>query len=100
MKQGNEALRGRPPVEGLTLHQIELHADDGKRLFVARIAGIHVGHVVIDGGIRSERRPVPSDKPDSLLDPTAIAESYVHLLRQPRSAWSWEVELRPWVEKF
>jgi NAD(P)-dependent dehydrogenase (short-subunit alcohol dehydrogenase family) len=62
--------------------------------------GIHVGHVVIDGGIRSSRRPVPLDRPDSLLDPDAIAESYVHLLRQHRSAWSWEVELRPWVEKF
>jgi len=63
-------------------------------------AGIHVGHVVIDGGIRSERRPVPPDRPDSLLDPDAIAASYVHLLRQDRSAWSWEIEVRPWVEKF
>jgi NAD(P)-dependent dehydrogenase (short-subunit alcohol dehydrogenase family) len=62
--------------------------------------GIHVGHVVIDGGIRSQTRPVPSDKPDSLLDPDAIAQSYMDLLRQPRSAWAWEIELRPWVEKF
>jgi len=62
--------------------------------------GIHVAHFVIDGGIRSERRPVSPDNPDSLLDPDAIAESYVHVLSQPRSAWSWEVELRPWVEKF
>jgi NAD(P)-dependent dehydrogenase (short-subunit alcohol dehydrogenase family) len=62
--------------------------------------GIHVAHVVVDGGIRSERRVEPADKPDSMLDPAAIAESYVHLLRQPRSAWSWEIELRPWVEKF
>jgi NAD(P)-dependent dehydrogenase (short-subunit alcohol dehydrogenase family) len=62
--------------------------------------GIHVGHVVIDGGIRSQARPVPSDKPDSLLDPDAIAQSYIDLLRQPRSAWAWEIELRPWVEKF
>jgi len=63
-------------------------------------AGIHVGHVVIDGGIRSDRRPAPPDRPDSLLEPDAIAESYVYLLRQHRSAWSWEIELRPWVEKF
>jgi short-subunit dehydrogenase len=63
-------------------------------------AGIHVGHVVIDGGIRSERRPAPHDRPDSLLAPDAIAATYVNLLRQDRSAWSWEVELRPWVEKF
>src|SRR5215469_7942691 len=62
--------------------------------------GIHVAHVVVDGGIRSERRVEPADKPDSMLDPAAIAESYVHLLRQPRSAWSWEIEVRPWVEKF
>ena len=62
--------------------------------------GIHVAHVVVDGGIRSARRPVPPDKPDSLLDPDAIADTYMHLIRQPRSAWSWEVEVRPWVEHF
>src|SRR5215472_15475200 len=62
--------------------------------------GIHVGHVVVDGGIRSQARPVPSDKPDSLLDPDGIAQTYLDLLRQPRSAWAWEIELRPWVERF
>jgi NAD(P)-dependent dehydrogenase (short-subunit alcohol dehydrogenase family) len=62
--------------------------------------GIHVAHVVIDGGIRSERRPGPEDRPDSLLDPEAIAATYLHVLRQPRSAWTWEIELRPWVERF
>jgi NAD(P)-dependent dehydrogenase (short-subunit alcohol dehydrogenase family) len=62
--------------------------------------GIHVAHIVVDGGIRSARRPVPSDKPDSLLEPDAIADTYLHLIRQPRSAWSWEVEVRPWVEHF
>ena len=62
--------------------------------------GIHVAHVVIDGGIRSARRVVPADQPDSLLDPDAIAASYLQLLAQPRNAWSWEIELRPWVEKF
>jgi len=62
--------------------------------------GIHVAHVVIDGGIRSARRPVSPDNPDSLLDPDAIAENYLHVLTQPKSAWSWEIELRPWVEKF
>src|SRR5580698_893788 len=62
--------------------------------------GIHVAHVVVDGGIRSERRPNPADKPDSMLDPDAIAQSYLHLLQQPRSAWAWEIELRPWLERF
>jgi NAD(P)-dependent dehydrogenase (short-subunit alcohol dehydrogenase family) len=62
--------------------------------------GIHVAHVVVDGGIRSDRRPEPPDRPASMLDPDAIAASYVHLLRQPKSAWSWEIEVRPWVEKF
>jgi NAD(P)-dependent dehydrogenase (short-subunit alcohol dehydrogenase family) len=62
--------------------------------------GIHVAHVVVDGGIKSERRPDPPDKPDSMLDPDAIAQSYWHLLQQHRSAWAWEIELRPWLEKF
>ncbi|MBX6329504.1 MAG: SDR family NAD(P)-dependent oxidoreductase [Pseudolabrys sp.] len=62
--------------------------------------GIHVAHFVIDGGIRSARRTEPPDRPDSLLDPDAIAQTYLHVLQQPRSAWSWEVALRPWVEKF
>jgi NAD(P)-dependent dehydrogenase (short-subunit alcohol dehydrogenase family) len=62
--------------------------------------GIHVAHVVIDGGIRSELRPPDPEKPDALLDPDAIAQTYLHLIRQPRSAWSWEIEVRPWVEKF
>jgi len=62
--------------------------------------GIHVAHVVIDGGIRSARRPEAPDRPDAMLDPDAIAESYLHLLTQRRSAWTWEIEVRPWVEKF
>jgi NAD(P)-dependent dehydrogenase (short-subunit alcohol dehydrogenase family) len=62
--------------------------------------GIHVAHFVIDGGIRSAARSEPADRPDSMLDPDAIAESYWSVLRQPRSAWTWELELRPWVEKF
>jgi NAD(P)-dependent dehydrogenase (short-subunit alcohol dehydrogenase family) len=62
--------------------------------------GIHVAHFVIDGGIRSANRPNPPDRPDSFLDPDAIAANYLHVLRQPRSAWTWEIELRPWVERF
>jgi NADP-dependent 3-hydroxy acid dehydrogenase YdfG len=53
--------------------------------------GIHIGHFVIDGGI---------GKGEGKLDPDEIARSYLHFWRQHRSAWSWELELRPWVEKF
>jgi NAD(P)-dependent dehydrogenase (short-subunit alcohol dehydrogenase family) len=62
--------------------------------------GVHVAHFVIDGGIRSTSRAEPADKPDSMLDPDAIAASYWHVVQQPRSAWTWEMELRPWVETF
>jgi NAD(P)-dependent dehydrogenase (short-subunit alcohol dehydrogenase family) len=62
--------------------------------------GIHVAHVVVDGGIRSPSRLDPPDKPASFLDPDAIATTYLQLIQQPRSAWAWEIELRPWVEKF
>ncbi|MEH2224307.1 SDR family NAD(P)-dependent oxidoreductase [Nostoc sp.] len=61
---------------------------------------IHVAHFVIDGAIRSADRQDPVDNPDSTLDPDAIAQTYLSILRQPRSAWTWEVELRPWVENF
>ena len=62
--------------------------------------GIHIAHFVIDGGIRSATRTVPADQPDSLLDPDDIAATYWHVLTQKRSAWTWEVELRPWGERF
>jgi NAD(P)-dependent dehydrogenase (short-subunit alcohol dehydrogenase family) len=62
--------------------------------------GIHIAHFVIDGGIRSSVRAEPADKPDSMLDPDAIAANYWNVLQQPRSAWSSELEIRPWVEKF
>src|ERR1700676_658428 len=62
--------------------------------------GIHVAHFVIDGGIRSAGRVESADRPDSMLDPDAIALNYWAVLRQPRSAWTWELELRPWVERF
>jgi len=61
--------------------------------------GIHVAHFVIDGGIRGAARLDPAAA-DSTLDPDAIALTYWHVLHQHRSAWSWEVEVRPWVERF
>ena len=62
--------------------------------------GVHVAHFVIDGGIRSATRPDPANDPDSTLDPDDIADTYWHVANQKRSAWTWEVELRPWVERF
>ena len=66
--------------------------------------GIHVAHFVIDGGIAApERGRDDAGEPggqDRWLRPEAIAESYLHVHRQHRSAWTWEVELRPWVESF
>jgi NAD(P)-dependent dehydrogenase (short-subunit alcohol dehydrogenase family) len=62
--------------------------------------GIHIAHFVIDGGIRNPGRVEPADRPDSMLDPDAIAAAYLSVLQQPRSAWTWEIELRPWVERF
>jgi NAD(P)-dependent dehydrogenase (short-subunit alcohol dehydrogenase family) len=62
--------------------------------------GIHVVHFVIDGVVRGAIRPEPADRPDSMLDPDAIAQTYLAALAQPRNAWTWEIELRPWVESF
>ena len=60
---------------------------------------IHVAHFVIDGGIASVDRDRVGER-DEWLDPDAIARTYLHVHRQHRSAWTWEVELRPWVERF
>jgi NAD(P)-dependent dehydrogenase (short-subunit alcohol dehydrogenase family) len=64
--------------------------------------GIHVAHFVIDGGVRNAARGRPGEAaaPDALLDPDAIADTFMAVLKQQRSAWSLEVELRPWVERF
>ena len=62
---------------------------------------VHVAHFVIDGGIaRANDARVAERGPDGTLDPDAIAETYLHIHRQHRSAWTWEIEVRPWVETF
>ncbi|MCR9219734.1 MAG: SDR family NAD(P)-dependent oxidoreductase [Alphaproteobacteria bacterium] len=66
---------------------------------------IHVAHFVIDGAISDPSDPKRAELeaewgPDSMLKPEAIAESYLQTHRQHRSAWTWEIELRPWVERF
>jgi len=62
--------------------------------------GIHVAHFNIDGGVRSASRPDHPDHPDGTLDPDAIAQTYIDVLSQRRSAWSFDVDLRPWTEQF
>ncbi len=61
---------------------------------------VHVGHFVIDGGIRRENDPRGDRGADGLLEPDSIAQTYYNFWRQPRDSWAWEIELRPWVEKF
>jgi NAD(P)-dependent dehydrogenase (short-subunit alcohol dehydrogenase family) len=62
---------------------------------------IHIGHFVIDGGIKADHRPERNDPgDDSMLDPESIAETYLQFHRQHRNSWSWEIELRPWLENF
>ena len=58
---------------------------------------VHIGHFVIDGGIAPSGQ---SGDNDNRLNPEAIAETYLQFHRQHRSAWAWEIELRPWVETF
>ena len=60
--------------------------------------GIHVAHFIIDGGIASERHPQTDDH--AMLEPDAIAQTYMDVLRQHRSAWTHEIDLRPWIENF
>src|SRR5437899_3522466 len=64
--------------------------------------GIHVAHFVIDGGIRQPPEDPRADErgEDGMLLPDEIARNYLHVYRQHRSAWTWELELRPWVERF
>ncbi|MGO9802847.1 MAG: SDR family NAD(P)-dependent oxidoreductase [Steroidobacteraceae bacterium] len=62
--------------------------------------GIHVAHIVIDGVIRRPGSLSDPAHPASVLEPDSIAETYLQLARQPRDAWTWEIELRPWVERF
>jgi NAD(P)-dependent dehydrogenase (short-subunit alcohol dehydrogenase family) len=62
---------------------------------------IHVAHVVVDGGIHSEKKnSFSGEGEDNWLLPDAIADTYYHLHTQHRSAWTWEIEVRPWVENF
>jgi NAD(P)-dependent dehydrogenase (short-subunit alcohol dehydrogenase family) len=100
------SLRGRPRFAAFNATK------GGLRLFVQSLArefgpqGIHIAHSIIDGGIEGDRllsrMPDRKEKAgaDGLLDIDAIADSYWHLHRQHRSAWTHEIDLRPYKEPF
>lgn len=62
--------------------------------------GIHVAHVVVDGLVKSRQRPEDASAPDGMLSPDAVAQSIIDVVRQPRDAWTHELDLRPWSEQF
>lgn len=94
------ALRGSAGFANLAVPKFGLRALAQSMARELGPKGLHVAHIVIDGQIAAEGRPAGERGPDSRLDPDAIAESYWQLHCQPRSAWTLELDLRPWVERF
>lgn len=96
------SLRGSAQFHNLAVGKFGLRALAQSMARELQPKGIHVAHVVIDGQIKSDRLGPREEErgPDAVLDPEAIAETYYQLHLQPRSAWSLEIDLRPWVEKF
>jgi NAD(P)-dependent dehydrogenase (short-subunit alcohol dehydrogenase family) len=100
------SLRGRPKFAAFNATK------GGLRLFVQSLArefgpqGLHIAHVIIDGGIEGDRllsrMPDRAEKvgPDGLLKVDAIVDNYWHLYQQQRSAWTQEIDLRPYKETF
>jgi len=96
------SLRGSAGFANLAVPKFGLRALAQSMARELRPKGIHVAHTIIDGQIESERyRSLATERgPASLLPPDAIAETYYQLHRQPLGAWTHELDLRPWVEKF
>jgi NAD(P)-dependent dehydrogenase (short-subunit alcohol dehydrogenase family) len=96
------SLRGGPGFVNLASPKFGLRAVAQSMARELGPKNIHVAHVIIDGQIRSERYAHLERErgPDALLEPDAIAAQYVALHRQHRSAWTQELDLRPWSEKF
>jgi len=96
------ALRGGAKFHNLAVGKFGLRALSQSMAREFGPQGIHVAHVIVDGFILSERHAkVAAERPeDALLEPDEIAAEYVHLYQQHRSAWTQELDLRPWTEKF
>ncbi len=99
------ALRGGAGFASLAVPKFGLRALAQSMARELHPEGIHVAHTVIDGLIANPERggawdPESRDQPEALLDPDALAEGYWQLHQQPRSAWTHELDLRPWVERF
>lgn len=96
------SLRGSARFHNLAVGKFGLRALAQSMARELQPRGVHIAHVVIDGRIRSRIADEhgPHDGGDTMLDPDAIAETYYQLHRQPRSAWTLELDLRPWVEGF
>lgn len=96
------SLRGSAAFHNLAVGKFGLRALAQSMARELQPHGVHVAHVVIDGRIRPTPavESTPADTGDDMLDPDAIAEAYYQLHRQHRSAWTQEIDLRPWVEKF
>lgn len=100
------SVKARPPFLAFASakHALRALAHGMAREFGPQ--GLHVAHVIVDGGIAGDRLlsavPGAGDRagPDGLLDPDAIADAYWHLARQHRSAWTLELDLRPYREPF
>ncbi|NIR30259.1 MAG: SDR family NAD(P)-dependent oxidoreductase [Gammaproteobacteria bacterium] len=97
------SLRGGPGFANLAVPKFGLRALAQSMARELGPQGVHVAHVIIDGQIASEQRPGYSETErgaDAVLKPDAIADTYYQLHAQPRSTWTHELDLRPWVEKF
>ena len=96
------SLRGGARFHNLAVGKFGLRALAQSMARELGPAGIHVAHVIIDGQIRAEREGYRESErgADAVLDPAAIARNYLQLHRQPRSTWTHELDLRPFVEKF
>jgi NAD(P)-dependent dehydrogenase (short-subunit alcohol dehydrogenase family) len=98
------ALRGGKGFANLAVPKFGLRALAQSMAREVGPQGVHVAHTIIDGQIQNEARGASYSEAergqDALLKPEAIAESYWQLHQQPRSAWTHELDLRPWVERF